>query len=164
MSVLGEMLGGTHPFEHDGKIYNVKAITQDVKVAFEKSLFFKAKDAALALRDLMDREQYAAHLDKMNNDYLSGKYRFDSKRGKSALQGNGLFVLLAMLFEVDEQTMMRIAKDKAQEVVALFRLITKESFGLTEDELKAGEEEWAKNKEERKKARVEGVAKKKVMM
>lgn len=129
MSALGELLGGTHVFTHNGADYEVSPITQKVKLDFERRLFGRAKEAALALRECMDKEEYSQHLKKLNDDYIAGEYAFESNRGMEAIKTiSGMVLLSSLLFGVDEATMLRLVSERKEEVASLITVVIKESF------------------------------------
>jgi hypothetical protein len=123
-------------------------IDQGVKAAFEKSLFQRAIAAAGEMRSLMDSAQFADHLKRLNDDYIAGDYALVSPRGKKALEGNGFITLLSLLFNEPEATILRVVKMKPIEIVALFKVIMQESFGVTQEEL---DKAIAAEQDERKK-------------
>ena len=133
MSTINECLGTPHEFTHKGKTYQVSLITQNIKAAFEKRLFARAKEAALTMRDLMTTEDYRQHLKFLNDDYIAGQYAFESDRGIKAVQTiNGMVSLCSLLFNVDEQEMLKIIVERKEEVTSLVNLIFKESFPIDE--------------------------------
>lgn len=135
MSALGEVLGGTHPFEYRGTTYAVQMVSQDAKLAFARRLFQRARDAARELRPCMDREEYQAHLKALNDAYLAGEYDFESPRGQAALKTtSGMLSLCALLWQVDEHEMMLILKARPAEVSALLAVILRESFEIEEEQ------------------------------
>lgn len=133
MSALGEILGGTHPFEHNGKRYDVGMVTQDVKLAFSRKLFQRARDAARELRGCMTADEYREHLKALNDDYLEGAYDFESGRGQKALKTvPGMLSLCSLLWGCDEHEMLLLLKARKEEVSALLAVILRESFQLEE--------------------------------
>ena len=134
MSVLTEALGGTHEFIHKGKVYRVSLITQAIKAAYEDRLFAKAKEAALAMRQLMPREDYQAHLRQLNDDYIKGEYAFESARGLEVMQKvPGTVMLCSLLFGIDEMEVLKLVQERQEEVTSLLQLIIKESFPQGEE-------------------------------
>src|SRR5581483_7298486 len=133
MSTISECLATPHEFAHKGKTYSVSLITQNVKAAFEKRLFGRAREAASAMRDLMSTEDYRQHLKALNDDYIAGQNAFESERGIKAVQTiNGMVSLCSLLFDIDEQEMLKIIVERKEEVTSLVNLIFKESFPLDE--------------------------------
>ncbi len=96
----------------------------------------------------MDSAQFADHLKRLNDDYIAGDYALVSPRGKKALEGNGFITLLSLLFNEPEATILRVVKMKPIEIVALFKVIMQESFGVTQEEL---DKAIAAEQDERKK-------------
>ncbi len=129
------MLAGPHEFDHKGKTYTVSLITQNVKLAFEKGLFARAKRAALELRDLLSPEDYLAHVKALNDDYISGQYAFESERGLAAVSTiSGMVLLTSLLFGCPEDEVVPILTERKDEVIGLIQMIFKESFPGTDKE------------------------------
>src|SRR5581483_777209 len=130
MSELTASVGGGLTFAHKDKTYTVSLITQKVKAAFEKAQFGRAREAALALKDLMDRGEYLAHLKQLNDDYISGAYGLDSERGLNFAQTtNGSILLCSLLFGVSEDEMAQLLLEAKDEITQLMSLVIKQSFG-----------------------------------
>jgi hypothetical protein len=121
--------GAAHTFIHDGVSYPVSLITQAVKDSFSKSLFAKAKEAARHMRDLMSPEQYERHLERLNDDFISGAYDFESERAAAALHTpSGCLDLCCLLFNAPRSVMIDIAAKQSAELKALLQLIRRESL------------------------------------
>lgn len=135
MSCLGEVLGGAvpHQFFHKEKTYKVSLITQAVKLAYERHLYGKAKEAAAGMRELMNGEEYRQHLKELNDSYIMGEYAFESKRGLEYMQtAPGVLALASLLFDTDEMTLMKLVGERPDDVSSLIQLLVKESFPAEE--------------------------------
>lgn len=145
MSALSESLGTGHEY----KGHNVSLITQDVKLAFERKLFAKAKDNAKTMKELMDKEEYANHLQKLGDDFMNGGFALESTRGTDFLKTvQGITTLVGLLFSVTEDEALRLVKEGGVEVSSLIRQIIKESYSLTEEELQEAERKAKEEAEE----------------
>jgi hypothetical protein len=137
MSTLGEVVGGSHELSHNGVTYKISLITQKVKVQFERHLFAKRKECLLQIKEMMDSKEYADALEQLSKDYMAGLFAFEGKFGVEFIGTEpGQVYLVSLLFGIaDEQEALRLIKDKAQEVTSLLRLVIKESYAITEEEL-----------------------------
>lgn len=127
MSVEGETLGGSHPFSHNGKDYKVSLINKRIKVAFERALFKKAREAlketrpdyderaaeeAADLPEIKDKDKrdkavaevyakhaaaYKARQDELEDQYTCGDYTFESAKGQKAIGSAPGMLLLISL-------------------------------------------------------------------
>lgn len=130
-------LGGTHEFEHKGKIYHVSPITYRVRLDFERKQYRSACEAARNMRecDLMTKEEYSGHLQKLNDNYISGQYSLVSDFGAKSLQTpKGIVLLCSLLFNCDENEMLDLMIEREQEVTSLIDIIIKESSYSKEKE------------------------------
>ena len=134
MSVLCEALATPHEFIHKGKTYKVSLITQEIKAAFERRLFAKAKEAARELKSLMTSEEYQAHLRKLNDEYITGDYAFVSERGLAHIKTvPGMVMLCSLLFDCEEMELIRLVNERQDDVMALIQLVIKGPFPTPED-------------------------------
>ena len=118
-----------HELTHKGKTYKVRPVTQAVKAEFEKKLWAKARECAKDMRECMTTEEYAAHLKKLNDDYLQGAYSFEGEVGQKTLVSNaGVLSLASLLFGLDEMATMKLLGEAKEDVVALLKVICQESF------------------------------------
>lgn len=140
MSELASVLGDSvrHPFKVRGKDYSIGLITQDIKVAFAKSVYAKAREGVASLRSDMDKDDYLAMLAKLADEYTLGEFAMEGKRGQAfLLKPLGRIVLLSLLLGVNEHEAMRILvdEDAAAEIQVLLRTVMKESFPGIKDEV-----------------------------
>ncbi len=136
MSALTECVGTSvpHEFVHRNKTYSVQLITQAVKAGYEKKFFARAKEAAAAMRELMDKADYSKHLKELNDDYISGAYAFESPKGLAALQTvSGMLILCSLLFGCDETELLQLVNERREEVTSLIELLIRESFPVQEE-------------------------------
>lgn len=139
MSELTAAVGGGFEFKQKDKTYHVSLITQKIKAAFEKAQFNRARDAALALKDLMTRDEYLDHLKALNDDFISGAYGLESERGMTFAQSsNGSIVLSSLLFNISEDEMVKLLLECRDEITQLLSLVIKESFGTLDENSLSG--------------------------
>lgn len=132
MSALSQVLGNAgaqHTFDHKGKTYKLRMLDQAAKDAFQKHLFGKARAAAMELKSAMDQEAYAEHLAKLNDDFILGEYSLESNRGQKYLQTTaGQLFLASHIFGADDMELVNVMMERADEVVALVKLVLQESL------------------------------------
>lgn len=136
MSALSEALGNAGPaytLTHDGKTYTVRLIDQGVKVAFEKALFERARQAAVSCKDLYSPEAFAARLDQISEAKAVGEYELLSPRGLRLMQTlPGVQLLLSLMLDTDDAIISAIVASQPAEVKSLVKVVLRESFpGLT---------------------------------
>jgi hypothetical protein len=107
-----------------------------VKVKFEKRLHARAKEAAKELRDLLTKEEYLEHVGKLNDDFINGKYSFESPAGMESIKATaGMNALASIMFGIPEAEMMKLVTAAADEVTAVMHTAFKMSFpGVKEDD------------------------------
>ncbi len=76
----------------------------------------------------MSKEEFKEHLTTLNDNFMLGNYRFE----RYAETPKGIELMLSLLFNVDEQELLKILIDKRDELVSLFRLIVNESYGVSD--------------------------------
>lgn len=151
MSELASVLGDSvrHPFKVRGKDYSIGLITQDVKVAFAKAVYAKAREGVATLRGDMDKDDYLTMLGKLSDEYTLGEFAMEGKRGQAfLLKPLGRIVLLSLLLGVNEHEAMQLLVDEesgaSAELQILLRTVMKESFPGMKDELLDGDTESPK--------------------
>lgn len=153
MSELSNALGGAAPKHKittpDGKTYPVSLITQGVKVAFEKELFRRTRQAMAQIKTIVDKDYYERKMDTLIVQNEEGGFAIESEFGRKALtKPGGAMLLLSLLMgtpskndptDIDPMPDMLLYSIIAQapdEVSAIFRTVTKESFpGVDIDKL-----------------------------
>lgn len=138
MSELSAALGGAAPsytLVVDGKTYTMGLITQAAKVAFEKALFNKAREAARMMKEDWG-DEYGAKLDELSEKFQEGEFSLEGARGQKSLgKPWGVVMMLSILLGVDQQETMKLMTTHSDELVSLFKLVVKESFpGVKFDE------------------------------
>lgn len=132
MSELTKILGDDGPryeFPYKGEVYRVSLVTQQVKVAYEKRLFARAKAVAREMRDLLTPREYRKHLKQLNDDYIAGEYAFMSLRGMKAMKSvESMTYLVSLLFGISEEKALGLTADATEEVEALLDVVLRESF------------------------------------
>lgn len=137
MSVISECVGPLcpHEFVHKGKTYQVRHVDQEVKAAFEKRLFGKAKEAALLLKECMTADEYREHLKKLNDDYIAGEYALESSRAIAMLgRDHGGLLLISLLLGVPEMEALRLLAERKDDLAGVLALVVRESFPTPEEE------------------------------
>ncbi len=138
MSALAEALGNktpAHVFHHtssDGaeKVYQVRLVTQAVKVAVEKRLYDRAREIVRDEKPDLTPEEYESRCRALARDYQLGEYAMESERGQAYLKSRaGVIHLAALLFQCDEMEMVRLFGERQADVGTLLQLVLRESFG-----------------------------------
>jgi hypothetical protein len=107
----------------------VRLIDQAVKAAFARTLLARAREAARELRDLMTAEEWSAHLERLNRDYIAGHYGILSPRGREILASEeGPLILGPLLFGCSEDEFFALLLARKEEVASLLKLVIHESF------------------------------------
>lgn len=135
--------GPRHPFKACGKDYSIGLLTRDIKIAFAKSLYARAREAVKAMRDDMDKAEHQAMFDRLSDEYTLGEFSMEGKRGQAfLLKPVGRILLLSLLIGTDEHEAMQILvdADAAPEVQSLLRTVLKESFPGVKDEVLDGDD------------------------
>ena len=132
MSELSRALGGDGPpfkLNIGGKTYTVGLVTQDVKAAYEKELFRKARESVAALRNDLPAEDYRGMMTDLAAKYEAGAFAMEGERGRAMLATpRGSMLVLSLLLGVDEQEVMRVMLADEAQVMAVFRAVLRESF------------------------------------
>ena len=151
MSALSEAYGNAAP-PHEftdrktGKVYKVRLIDDDVKVAVEKRLYARARDIVFGMKDGMGRGEYSHQLHLLALDYQRGEVAFEGspagegatpeKRKQNRVQNYlrthaGAVHLIALLFQCPEMEVVRVMayKDNQPEIQSLLHTVLVESFG-----------------------------------
>jgi hypothetical protein len=151
MSELSSALGGSvpnHQIVCNGKTYHVSLITQAVKVAFERTLYQKAREALGSVRDISPPVYYEKKLDALLESYQQGKFAMESEFGKKAMAnpGGGIMLLSLLMGEtrgntiipLPETEIMAIAVQVPDEASMILRTVMRESFpGVDIDKIEA---------------------------
>ena len=132
MSELSNACGGSAP-KHKltalGKTYEVGLVTNEVKIAFEKDLYHRARTSVATLRGDMDPEDYRTMMHDLAEAYELGEFAMEGLRGKRFLgKPRGTIAILMLLIGVGEQEMINIVLDNEPEVQSVFRVVMQESF------------------------------------
>lgn len=129
MSTTAVALGAAHEFAHGGKVYQVRLVDQDVKIAFQKYLLRKAKEALAGFKDCYTPEEYRAGLESLRAEYEQGGFDFVSPRTANSLQTYaGMLHLVTLIFGVDEAEALSLLATAREEVNALVETVLRESF------------------------------------
>ena len=130
MSELNKALAAPHIYKFKDKEYKVSLVTNRVKAEFEKRMMHKAVQAARDMKTILEPDEYEMMLKKINDDYIAGRYAFESKFSVGAMQNpkGGFLTLCSVLFNTNEEEMYSIILEDTLEVRALIDTIITESF------------------------------------
>lgn len=132
MSELSQALGGSapkHTIKANGKVYSVGLVTQEVKVAYEKALYARAREGVREMKTDLDKDDYAEMFQTLADRYEAGEFALEGERGRKALNSpRGSLLLLSILMNVDEMEVIRIVSENEEEVNSVFKAVIKESF------------------------------------
>ncbi len=129
MGVINECVASGHEFEHKGKVYKVRLVDQEVKDAYGKALYKKAREAAAGMRELMTPAEYGEHLKRLNDDYIAGKYALESDFGLKMMHNTtGGLLLVSILLGVTEMDAMKVLAERKTDVAGLLDVVLRESF------------------------------------
>lgn len=130
MSELSRSVGGP-PFvlNVQGKSYGIGLITQDVKAAYEKELFRKAREAVAALRQDLPAEVYKEMMLELAETFEQGKFAMEGERGQKMLgTPRGSLLVLSLLMGTDEAEVARVLMADEPQVMSVFQAVLRESF------------------------------------
>jgi hypothetical protein len=130
MSELSQSIGGP-PFKVTigDKTYSVGLVTNDIKIAYEKALYAKGREAVVSLRQDLTSEEYIAMMTGLADAHGNGDFAIEGKRGLKALSSpRGSFLILSLLFNVDESELLKIILADEAQVMSVFKAVLKESF------------------------------------
>lgn len=121
MSTHSDVLGGSAPpvvFQHAGRSYSVRPVTQEVKVAVERWLRRMAYADLYALKDDMPGDQYHDALTALQADRASYVY-MGPVYWKTIGTEAGSLMMVELLFQTDEADARRLIDERGDEVQAL---------------------------------------------
>jgi hypothetical protein len=139
MSANSEILanhGAKHSFDWKEKTYEVAYLDRKRKTVFEKHMFKRAREVVALNKEIdgTSQEDYEKVLDKLNADYVAGKFSLESELGMAYIKSfAGQLYLSSLLTGVDEDTMLKIYGDMKQEVLSLIKLVLTESLPQVKD-------------------------------
>lgn len=132
MGVVSQVMGNfgdPHEIEHEGRVYKLSLIDQRVKSAFEKARFQKAKEALTLIKEELGAAEYARQLQEKTDLYVVGEYEIFSESGMAYIRTvAGMRLLLSLIIDCDQNTLMGLILAKKDEIVPLLTLILRESF------------------------------------
>jgi len=131
MSATTEAIGNIvkHEFEHNGKVYQVSLITQEIKAKYEKAFFRRNRDCLLDMKEILTPEEYQTQVTKLQDDYMTGKFAFESEQGLDFMkQQAGASLIVQLLFNCTEEEVIKLLLERQEDVTNLITLIAKESF------------------------------------
>lgn len=146
MSDLSSALGGSapkHAIVCGGKEYPVGLVTQNVKVAYEKALYQKARAALAEFRGVVDKDYYERKTDALLDHYFKGHFALESEFSRAAMaRPGGTLLLLSLLMgrsvadgaggmtiiPFPELDLINVASQAPDEVAAVLKVVLAESF------------------------------------
>lgn len=130
MSELSQSLGGP-PFKVTigAKTYSAGLVTNEIKIAYEKALYQKAREAVVGLRADLSSDEYIAIMSSLADAQGNGDFAIEGKRGLKALSSpRGSFLVLSLIFGVDETELLNMLLLDEAQVQAVFKAVLRESF------------------------------------
>ncbi len=141
MSALGEAFGNygaQHTFKLRGtdgeiiKVYALRLIDDYVKSELEKNIFERQRDVLFSLRAGYSPSEYKERLDKLSDDYMTGKFSpFTSEEGQKYLTStHGALQVMALIFQcpVTEAMVLGSSVENQSEIETLIKVVMQESF------------------------------------
>lgn len=143
MSELTRSLGTPYEFIFGDKVYKVNPINQNIKAKFEQRIYALALNGAKDMKKIMSSTEYMSFLQELNDRHTTGYFSWSNVKWLQT--ANGIITLACLLFETDEETINKMAKEKPEEMKTLFNKIIQDSAGVSDEQM----EKLQKEAEER---------------
>jgi hypothetical protein len=137
MSELTQAIQGNHSFTYQGKEYQISPCNYNVQSDFERKMFARARGLAKMIRE-DDPKEYSKMMQKIQDDYMLGKYSLETPEGQALAQSpKGIISLVSLMCNVNEQEIIpMLTSENKEEIIGLVRLVLMESFGISEEQAK----------------------------
>lgn len=133
MSELTKCLATPFDFIWRDKTYKVSPITQNIKAKFEQKIYGEALNGAAQMKKILKPDEYIDFLQTLNDRHTGGFFSWSNPKWLQTTRG--AVILACLCWDIDEETLDQMAREKTPEMRAVFRKILQEASGATDEQM-----------------------------